>query len=146
MDFKHVRDLLGGERIGKAKQRRPDDCMSRRSSRAGDASAVDLVEQRSRDLAGHQPADGVSGRLGHRSVRGQVVALAVLMPIVASMGGIAATQTSTLISRGIALGQVGGNVDRLMESEPRAPQAKRRSREQDAGIRCIRLDRPFSML
>jgi magnesium transporter len=32
--------------------------------------------------------------------------LAVLMPIVASMGGIAGTQTVTLIIRGIALGQV----------------------------------------
>lgn len=36
----------------------------------------------------------------------QVVALAVLMPIVASMGGIAGTQTLTLIVRGLALGQV----------------------------------------
>ena len=36
----------------------------------------------------------------------KVVALAVLMPIVASMGGIAGTQTVTLIIRAIALGQV----------------------------------------
>jgi len=36
----------------------------------------------------------------------QVVALAVLMPIVASMGGIAGSQTLTLIVRGLALGQV----------------------------------------
>lgn len=36
----------------------------------------------------------------------QIVALAILMPIVASMGGVAATQTLTLIVRGIALGQV----------------------------------------
>ena len=36
----------------------------------------------------------------------KVAALAVLMPIVASMGGIAGTQTVTLIIRGIALGQV----------------------------------------
>jgi len=35
-----------------------------------------------------------------------IVALAVLMPIVASMGGVAATQTLTLIVRGLALGQV----------------------------------------
>jgi len=35
-----------------------------------------------------------------------IVALAVLMPIVASMGGVAATQTLTLIVRGIALGQI----------------------------------------
>ena len=37
----------------------------------------------------------------------KVVALAVLMPIVASMGGIAGTQTLTLVIRGIALGHVG---------------------------------------
>ena len=37
----------------------------------------------------------------------RVVALAVLMPIVASMGGIAGTQTLTLVIRGIALGHVG---------------------------------------
>ena len=36
----------------------------------------------------------------------KVVALAILMPIVASMGGIAGTQTLTLIVRGLALGQV----------------------------------------
>jgi magnesium transporter len=37
----------------------------------------------------------------------QVVALAVLMPIVASMGGIAGSQTLTLVIRGIALNQIG---------------------------------------
>lgn len=36
----------------------------------------------------------------------QVVALAVLMPIVASMGGIAGSQTLTLIIRGLALEQI----------------------------------------
>jgi magnesium transporter len=36
----------------------------------------------------------------------KVASLAALMPIVASMGGIAGTQTVTLIIRGIALGQV----------------------------------------
>jgi magnesium transporter len=36
----------------------------------------------------------------------QVVALAALMPVVASMGGIAGTQTVTLIIRAIAVGQV----------------------------------------
>lgn len=36
----------------------------------------------------------------------QVVALAVLMPIVASMGGIAGSQTLTLVIRGQALGQI----------------------------------------
>ena len=38
----------------------------------------------------------------------KVVALAVLMPIVASMGGVAGTQTLTLTIRGIALGQLSG--------------------------------------
>ncbi|HEX4975961.1 MAG TPA: magnesium transporter [Pseudomonadales bacterium] len=37
----------------------------------------------------------------------KVVALAILSPIVASMGGIAGTQTLTLVIRGMALGQVG---------------------------------------
>ncbi len=36
----------------------------------------------------------------------QIVALAVLMPIVASMGGIAGSQTLTLAIRGLALGQI----------------------------------------
>jgi len=36
----------------------------------------------------------------------QVVALAVLMPVVASMGGIAGTQTLTLAIRGLAVGQL----------------------------------------
>ncbi|MDZ7784411.1 MAG: magnesium transporter [Halioglobus sp.] len=39
----------------------------------------------------------------------KVVALAVLMPIVASMGGIAGTQTLTVMVRGIAIGQIGHN-------------------------------------
>jgi magnesium transporter len=39
----------------------------------------------------------------------KVVALAVLMPIVASMGGIAGAQTLTVLVRGIALGQVSRN-------------------------------------
>ncbi len=46
------------------------------------------------------------------------VALAVLMPIVASMGGIAGNQTLTLMIRGIALGQVSkGNARRLLNKE-----------------------------
>ncbi len=39
----------------------------------------------------------------------KVVALAVLMPIVASMGGIAGSQTLTLVIRGMALGQISGD-------------------------------------
>lgn len=37
----------------------------------------------------------------------KVVALAVLMPIAASMGGVAGTQTLTLVIRGMALGHIG---------------------------------------
>lgn len=48
----------------------------------------------------------------------EVVALAVLMPIVASMGGIAGSQTLTLMIRGIALGQISkGNMSPLLIKE-----------------------------
>ena len=48
----------------------------------------------------------------------QIVALAVLMPIVASMGGIAGSQTLTLVIRGLALRQVSGaNVMGLLFKE-----------------------------
>jgi magnesium transporter len=48
----------------------------------------------------------------------KVVALAVLMPIVASMGGIAGSQTLTLAIRGIALGQLSsGNARALLTKE-----------------------------
>jgi len=48
----------------------------------------------------------------------KIVALAILMPIVASMGGIAGSQTLTLVIRGIALGQVGrSNAWRLINKE-----------------------------
>jgi len=48
----------------------------------------------------------------------QVVALAVLMPIVASMGGIAGSQTLTLIIRGLALKKVNSaNAKALMIKE-----------------------------
>lgn len=48
----------------------------------------------------------------------EVVALAVLMPVVASMGGIAGSQTLTLIIRGLALKQVNSaNVSALLVKE-----------------------------
>jgi magnesium transporter len=37
----------------------------------------------------------------------QVVALAILMPVVASMGGVAGSQALTVVIRGMALGQIG---------------------------------------
>lgn len=47
----------------------------------------------------------------------RVVALAVLMPIVASMGGVAGGQTLTLIIRGIALGHVRNDNSRWLLSK-----------------------------
>ncbi len=48
----------------------------------------------------------------------QIVALAVLMPIVASMGGIAGSQTLTLVIRGIALQQVNdANAGKILVKE-----------------------------
>ena len=44
----------------------------------------------------------------------KVVALAVLMPIVASMGGIAGSQTLTLVIRAMALGQVKADNSRYL--------------------------------
>jgi magnesium transporter len=44
----------------------------------------------------------------------KVVALAVLMPIVASMGGIAGTQTLTVLIRGIAMGQLNSRNQRWL--------------------------------
>ena len=44
----------------------------------------------------------------------KVVALAVLMPIVASMGGIAGSQTLTLVIRGLALRQIGKSNARIL--------------------------------
>ncbi|MDH5544801.1 MAG: magnesium transporter [Gammaproteobacteria bacterium] len=44
----------------------------------------------------------------------QLVALAVLMPVVASMGGIAGSQTLTLVIRGLALGKIGTTNQNLL--------------------------------
>ncbi len=44
----------------------------------------------------------------------QLVALAVLMPIVASMGGIAGSQTLTIVIRGLAIGQLGKSNSRAL--------------------------------
>jgi len=52
------------------------------------------------------------------AVIAQVVALAVLMPVVASMGGIAGSQTLTLTIRGLAMGKViGSNQSVLFNKE-----------------------------
>ncbi|WP_036565990.1 magnesium transporter [Oceanospirillum beijerinckii] len=45
---------------------------------------------------------------------GQIVALAVLMPVVASMGGIAGSQTLTLAIRGLALNQIASSNTRWL--------------------------------
>ena len=58
----------------------------------------------------------------------KVVALAVLMPIVASMGGIAGSQTLVLIIRGLALGQVEhANARWLLAREIAGGTAERRA-------------------
>jgi magnesium transporter len=44
----------------------------------------------------------------------QLVALAILMPVVASMGGVAGSQTLTIVIRGLALGQIGSANARLL--------------------------------
>ena len=50
----------------------------------------------------------------------ELVALAVLMPVVASMGGIAGSQTLTIVIRALALGQISGaNFGALMSRELR---------------------------
>lgn len=53
-----------------------------------------------------------------QNVLQHVVALAILMPIVASMGGVAGSQTLTLVTRGIALGQISkSNIFTLFRRE-----------------------------
>lgn len=48
----------------------------------------------------------------------KLVALAILMPVVASMGGVAGSQTLTLVIRGMALGQIDiSNAGRLITKE-----------------------------
>ena len=44
----------------------------------------------------------------------QLVALAILMPVVASMGGVAGSQTLTIVIRGLALGHIGSANARLL--------------------------------
>ncbi|KDN95343.1 magnesium transporter, partial [Hydrogenovibrio marinus] len=44
----------------------------------------------------------------------QIVALAILMPIVASMGGIAGTQTATIVIRALATGKLGAKNSRAL--------------------------------
>ena len=44
----------------------------------------------------------------------QIVALAILMPVVASMGGVGGSQTLTIVIRGLAVGQIGSANARLL--------------------------------
>jgi len=67
-------------------------------------------------LVGAFAAAAVVG-LFERSIE-QIVALAVLMPVVATMGGVAGSQTTTLVTRGLALQQVDpGNWMRVLAKE-----------------------------
>ena len=44
----------------------------------------------------------------------KIIVLAILIPVVASMGGIAGSQTLTLVIRGLALGQIGSSNAKLL--------------------------------
>ena len=44
----------------------------------------------------------------------KIIVLAILLPVVASMGGIAGSQTLTLVIRGLALGQVGRSNSKIL--------------------------------
>lgn len=44
----------------------------------------------------------------------EVVALAILMPVVASMGGIAGSQTLTIVIRGMAVGHLGNTISKAL--------------------------------
>ncbi len=44
----------------------------------------------------------------------KIIVLAILIPVVASMGGIAGSQTLTLVIRGLALGQIGRSNSKLL--------------------------------
>ncbi len=44
----------------------------------------------------------------------KIIVLAILIPVVASMGGIAGSQTLTLVIRGLALGQIGHSNSKLL--------------------------------
>ena len=44
----------------------------------------------------------------------KIIVLAILIPVVASMGGIAGSQTLTLVIRGLATGQIGRNNSKLL--------------------------------
>jgi magnesium transporter len=53
-----------------------------------------------------------------KDVLDQIVYLAILMPIVASMGGVAATQTLTIVLRGLTLEQINSsNLKWLLKRE-----------------------------
>ena len=69
----------------------------------------------------------------------KLVALAVLMPIVAGMGGNAGTQVLALMVRGLALGQVGAsNVRTLLWKELRVAADERHGPRPGAGRRGVR--------
>ena len=85
----------------------------RRLSGVGDESIADSVIYTVRNrfpVAVHQPWYGIAGvsviKLFDATID-QMVALAVLMPVVASMGGNAATQTMTVAVRALATHELG---------------------------------------
>ena len=65
----------------------------------------------------------------------KVTALAVFMPIVAGMGGNAATQTLTVIVRGLALGELAWANARKALAKEAAHRPRQRRRARDGGRR-----------
>ena len=76
--------------------------------------------------------------------RARCTALAVFMPIVAGMGGNAATQTLTVIVRGIALGELTWSNSRkaLLKEARRRPRQRRRARARGGAGRLGDARRP----
>ena len=94
------------------------------------------VKRATRRRAAVADASTSAPRSSPRAVVGQfqgtiahIVALAVLMPIVAGMGGNAGTQVLALVVRGLALGQLGAsNLQRAdLEGNPRRAAQRRRA-------------------
>ena len=99
-----VVDYIRERRRGGARARRPARGGGRVRARSGQ-----LPEPLG--LAGDEPGDRVHRLARDRRVRGSIaklVALAALMPIVAGIGGNSGNQTTTMLVRALALGQIQG--------------------------------------
>jgi magnesium transporter len=115
--------LIGRIDIGLANEIIIEDLESQIMASAGLDEQEDLFSPVSRSIRGRSIWLGInlvtallaSWFIGlFEATLESVVALAVLMPVVASMGGIAGSQTLALIIRGLALGQVNETNSRIL--------------------------------